>query len=73
MFTELQGYLVVLRFGGGPGAAGNIVRHNYVFCKDWTTLDTKGGRIVKVTEFSEDTVDSFHLGDYSTSTNQGDE
>lgn len=66
MFTKLTGYLVILRFGDGPGAAGNRVTHSYVICRDRAALDealTKGGRVVKIVEFSEDTLDSCLLSD----------
>lgn len=75
MSTKLTGYLVILRYGDGPGAAGNRVTHDYVFCKDRAALDTVlsgRGRVVKIEEFSEDTVDSFHLVGYDAITNQGD-
>lgn len=47
MFTELQGYLVILRY-------------------DRAALDAalaKGGRVIKIVEFSEDTLDSCYLSD----------
>lgn len=70
MSTKITGYLVILRYGDGPGAAGNWVTHNYVFCKDRDALDTVlsgGGRVIRVHEFSEDTLDSFHLVGYDVS------
>jgi hypothetical protein len=66
MFTKFEGYLVILRYGDGPGAAENVVTHNYILCKTRAALDaalTKGGLVIKIVEFSEDTVDSCFLGD----------